>query len=216
MRINKYFLLVMLSALSFTIMSCSDDDEGQQIAPTPDATGSWTDERDQSVYEWVRYGDLEWTTTNLRYIPSAGATRPDLTPVNPRYYDDGIAAKYYENFGLLYNHEAALAAIPEGWRLPTVADWADLEARTNGDLKGGIKLSLGGYSRNDVYFTQIHPNVDYYAYVYGFYWTADIDKSKTENNFAYYRKIVFNEGGSTLDSMDKSNFLNVRLVRNAR
>lgn len=35
---------------------------------------------------------------------------------------------YSETYGLLYTYEAALRAIPEGWRLPTDEDWNKLEA----------------------------------------------------------------------------------------
>ena len=35
---------------------------------------------------------------------------------------------YSETYGLLYTYEAALRALPEGWRLPTVEDWTKLEA----------------------------------------------------------------------------------------
>lgn len=34
---------------------------------------------------------------------------------------------YSETYGLLYTYEAALQAIPEGWRLPTDEDWEKLE-----------------------------------------------------------------------------------------
>ena len=34
---------------------------------------------------------------------------------------------YSETYGLLYTYEAALRAIPEGWRLPTDEDWKKLE-----------------------------------------------------------------------------------------
>lgn len=35
--------------------------------------------------------------------------------------------RYSEKYGFLYTHEAALAAVPEGWRLPTDEDWKSLE-----------------------------------------------------------------------------------------
>ena len=34
---------------------------------------------------------------------------------------------YSETYGLLYTYEAALQAVPEGWRLPTDEDWEKLE-----------------------------------------------------------------------------------------
>ena len=214
MKRMKYIFFALLAATAVTVSSCSDDDEVGS-APAPDATGTWLDERDSTVYGTVRYGSLEWTTENLRYQPETGTVYPDLTPVNPRYYDDGVAAKYYETFGFLYNHEAALAAVPEGWRLPTKTDWETLASLTGGDIKGAIKLSLGGYYRNDDYARQIH-SVDYYAYVYGYYWSGTVDESKVDSNFVYYRKLVYNQAGSTQESMDKTNYLSVRLVRNAQ
>lgn len=212
---TRYFLYSLLAVITLTMTSCGDDDEKVKTAPAPDATGTWTDDRDQTEYGWVRYGNLEWTTENLRFKPAEGVTLPDLTPVNPLYYNDGVAAKYYEAFGFLYDYEAALAAVPEGWRLPTNSDWADLDARCGGDIKGAVKLLLGGYQRNDDYAQQIH-GIDYYTYEYGYYWSADIDESKPEENFAYYRKLVYNQAGSTQSSMDKTNYLSVRLVRDAQ
>lgn len=212
----KYLFFVVLAVCSIAFISCSDDDDEVGTAPAPDATGSWTDTRDGKEYGWVRYGQLEWTTSNLGYVPAAGSTLPSLTPVAANVYDDGVATKYYQTFGLLYNHEAAVAAIPEGWRLPTNDDWANLASVTNGDIQKAINLGLGGYYVNEDFFQQIHPNVDYYAYIYGFYWSSSIDDTKPSNNFAFYRKIVYNQKGSEIGSMDKTYYMNVRLVRNAK
>ena len=123
MKIYKHYhaktvvmISLLLLAASFLAACNGDDEESIGQAPQPAASGTWTDERDGTEYGWVRYGGQEWTTRNLCYQPTAGATMPDMTPVNPRYYDDGVATRYFNTFGLLYNHEAALAAVPEGWR----------------------------------------------------------------------------------------------------
>lgn len=212
MKIFKYMLFAL--CLSGVMSSCSDDDD-VVVAPTPEASGTWTDDRDGTEYSWVRYGNLEWTTQNLSYQAEEGVTMPNVT-VRPGQYDDGIATKYTETFGLLYNHEAALAAVPDGWRLPTSSDWADLESRTGGDIQGAIGLQLGGYYVNDDFFQQIHPNVDYYAYIYGFYWTGTTDEGKTGDAYAFYRKLTYNKPGSVCESMDKTNYMSVRLVRDAK
>ncbi len=212
----KYLFFVMLAVCSITVCSCGDDDDEVGTAPAPDAAGSWTDTRDGKEYGWVRYGNLEWTTSNLCYVPEVGSTLPSLAPLAPNVYDDGIATNYYKSFGLLYNYEAALAAIPDGWRLPTNDDWAHLESITNGDIQKALNLGLGGYYVNEEFFQQIHPNVDYYAYIYGFYWSSSVDNSKPGNNFAFYRKIVYNLKGSECDSMDKTYYMSVRLVRDAK
>ena len=54
-----------------------------------------------------------------------------------------------------------------------------------------------------------------YESVYGFYWTATIDESKTEENFAYYRQIFYNSPQVERNSMTKLNLLSVRCVRDA-
>lgn len=197
------------------LAACSDDEAGVTTTPAPEATGIWMDERDSTEYQWVRYGRLEWTIQNLRYQVTEGVTKPDLT-MSPGQFDDGVATKYYDTFGLLYNYEAAMAAVPEGWRLPSRNDWDDLANRTNNDIKGALDLQLGGYYVNDDFFQQIHPNVDYYAYIYGFYWSSTIDETKTGDAFAFYRKLTYNQSGSVCESMDKTNFLSVRLVRDAQ
>lgn len=212
MRKKLYVICLLVSSLAL-LTACGDDDTTQTSAPTE--TGTWTDERDNTTYGWVRYGNLDWTTENLSYLPAEGETQPDITPVSAGSYDDGVASSYYAAFGLLYDHEAALAAVPDGWRLPTQADWDDLSRQCGGDIRTAINLQLGGYYLDDSYFQQLH-DVKYFTYIYGFYWTADTDESKTESHFAYYRKIVYNQMGCTAESMNKSNYLSVRLVRDAK
>lgn len=208
------FSCLLLASCFF--VACSDDDEDAiGNAPQPTASGTWTDDRDGTVYDWVRYGQQEWTTKNLSYKPASGSTLPDMTPVNPRLYDDGVATRYFASFGLLYNYAAAEAAVPEGWRLPTDEDWEKLAANTNGDIQGAINLQLGGCFVDDDFFRQLH-NVEYYTYIYGYYWSATTDASKTEDNFAFYRKLTWNQRGAVRESMQKSNYMSVRLVRDAK
>ena len=213
MKSIKYTLLSTVCFLGVVLFAaCSNDDDTPQ-APTPSETGTFLDTRDNTTYHWVRYGNLEWTTENLRFVPSSGNVQPTLP--GPREYDDGVAKKYITTFGQLYNFEAAEAAVPDGWRLPTQADWDDLDKQSNGDIKDAINLSLSGYYLVDEFFQQLH-DVSYFTYIYGFYWTADNDPSKSGDNFAFYRKITYNQAGSITESMNKSNYLSVRLVRDAQ
>ncbi len=206
---------LLLLATCFFVACSDDEEETTGNAPQPAASGTWTDERDGTEYGWVRFGNQEWTTRNLSYQPEKGATLPDMTPVNPRLYDDGVATRYFAAFGLLYNYEAAQAAVPDGWRLPTDEDWGTLAANTNGDIQSAISLQLGGCFIDDGLFRQIH-NVEYYTYIYGYYWSATTDATKAEENFAFYRKLTWNQRGAERESMQKSNYMSVRLVRDAK
>lgn len=214
MRLDNLFVCALLIAVALFTTACSDDDNSEPV-PAPSATGEYLDGRDSTVYHYVRYGNLEWTTENLRYHVTTG-TMPDLTPVRTDrgYYDDGVATKYYNSFGLLYDYQTAVASVPEGWRLPTEADWKNLDEVTHGNASSAIKLSLGGYFLDDEYFKQIH-NVMYFTYVYGVYWIAD-DSLSSGENFARCRKISYNSPGAEEKSMKKSSFLSVRLVRDVK
>lgn len=51
------------------------------------------------------------------------------TEESRKHFEEAEAANghYSEKYGFLYTYEAALAAVPEGWRLPSDEDWKMLE-----------------------------------------------------------------------------------------
>lgn len=55
------------------------------------------------------------------------------------FYKTNPNGRFLKEFGYLYSYEAAMAAVPEGWRLPTDEDWQELE-RTLG--MSGKEISL--------------------------------------------------------------------------
>lgn len=99
-------------------------------------------EADGKIYYYVNHGGLDWFRNNL---------------ANPSY---GVAFANSEAmsdvFGRFYSFEEALKACPEGWRLPTDAEWRELatsldpDSRTEGyspipaiaaDLMGEIQFN---------------------------------------------------------------------------
>ena len=125
MKLMKKLMIGLLALVAIGGGACSDDET--TISVQPAASGSFTDERDGTEYHWVRLGGLDWMAENLRYVPETGNFAPDLTEPYPGYYDDGQDTLYYKLHGGLYDYETALAAVPEGWRLPTDEDWQALE-----------------------------------------------------------------------------------------
>lgn len=228
-------MCLFLACFALGVGACDDKEESLPLV-APETSGTFTDERDGEEYRWVRLGGLDWMAENLRYVPEEGVFAPDLTPPYEGYYDDGTDTLYYNLHGGLYDYETALAAVPEGWRLPTDEDWQKLEAALGmdatelsgvgkrGDVQGtlmqqgeegtGLSLELGGYflsdeddARNMTVFT--------YESVYGFYWTSTIDTSKSDDNFVFYRQIFYNSSQVERNSMTKLNLLSVRCVRDA-
>ena len=119
-KIAVYMLLALLG------LGCSDDDNFTLPAITPEASGTFTDERDGFEYHWVRIGGKDWMMENSHYKID------DQTKC--RFYVDYAHSgegnpedKFSEKYGFLYTRQGALEAVPEGWRLPSDEDWKGLE-----------------------------------------------------------------------------------------
>ena len=100
-----------------------------------DAPNTFTDSRDGKVYTTVTIGDQVWLAEGLAYLPAVSASATGSL-IDPHYYvygyegTDVTAAKATDNYsthGVLYNWPAAMTACPEGWHLPTDAEWTQLE-----------------------------------------------------------------------------------------
>ena len=112
-------------------------------------TGSFTDSRDHYVYQFVNIGNQTWMSENLRYLPSVvgPATGSTTTPYYYVYGYDGTDVNQaketpnYITYGVLYNWPAMMSGAassnanpsgvqgvcPEGWHLPSAAEWVELE-----------------------------------------------------------------------------------------
>jgi len=136
MKINFLNLLLIGSIVSLVMLSGCSDDEADNTPPpgntTPDETGTFTDSRDGHVYNYVTIGNQVWMAENLAYtendiqhITDDSEWINNSTQNGWCYYDnsDSLGAIY----GVLYQWGAAAIACPNGWHLPTVAEWDQLE-----------------------------------------------------------------------------------------
>lgn len=100
------------------------------VTVTEKNSGTFTDGRDENIYNWVRIGDQVWMAENLAWLPSINPPGDGHWggPFNPNYYvydyygtdvSEAKATYNYSNYGVLYNWPAATTACPTGWHLPT-------------------------------------------------------------------------------------------------
>jgi uncharacterized protein (TIGR02145 family) len=129
------------------------------------SNGVFTDIRDGEHYKWVRIGRQVWMAENLAYLPSvAGPTTGSQT--KPYYYVFGYkrtklnTAKSHTNYttyGVLYNWPAAMngaessktnpsgvqGVCPDGWHLPSDAEWEELTNFIGSNPSSKLKAQSG-------------------------------------------------------------------------
>ncbi len=120
--------------LKWSIASlCGSSNDVMKIAFL--TTSSYQDLRDGENYPTVLIGDQEWMTKNLNY---------KTVNYSWAYINQ---SSYREDYGMLYNFEAANVACPVGWHLPTDTEWRKLE-KTLG-MADGVSLSEGYRGDNE-------------------------------------------------------------------
>ena len=100
-----------------------------------EAGSKFTDARDDREYYAIEAGGNTWMRENLAW---KGAGRP--------YFE---CAAMKDVFGHYYTWEEAVQACPEGWRLPTDADWTAL---ADGAAPGKDIAGVAGKMMGNLYF----------------------------------------------------------------
>jgi uncharacterized protein (TIGR02145 family) len=119
---------------------------------------SFTDRRDGRRYLTIRSGDQVWMAENLAYVPGENPDPSDSLISGHTFvfgYDGHDAdlvrgTDYYKYYGVTYDWQAAQAACPKGWRLPTEKDWFELTNNLSPNAGYKLKSTTGwkGYRGN--------------------------------------------------------------------
>jgi uncharacterized protein (TIGR02145 family) len=131
--------------------------------------GTFTDSRDQRVYQWVRIGSKTWMAENLTWLPAIN-TPSQGSRKEKRYYvygysgysvEDAVKTPGFLMYGALYNWFAAVdgdtmkyfsmsrlqGVCPDGWHLPELGEVRALFAAVGPGYAIHIK-SVHGWEGN--------------------------------------------------------------------
>ncbi len=214
------------------------------VSPCPDA--ATVTDQDGNVYKTVQIGEQCWMAENMRATHDRKgkeiAWGNDFNAKVPYRYCPNNQDSRIAQYGYLYNWTAAMKVCPEGWHLPTDAEWDQLtnyvgdqrQYRCGGDQKNIAKaLAERGnvwqesdsdecmvgndrYKNNATGFSAL-PAGDYQQgyHVFGrcaFFWTA----TKIDAKSAGRRYLVNNVSTVLGVSAEKGNGYSVRCVKNVK
>jgi uncharacterized protein (TIGR02145 family) len=166
--------------------------------------GTFHDESDGSIHKVIKIGEQIIMAENLSKKPKKG---------NFWAYDDheGNIIKY----GCLYDWEAAKSIAPEGWHLPTKAEWETLHTYLGGDSKKVYEnLKSGGNSDfNSIFGGERYARGAYNSLGASAHYWSDTAESETE--VWQYKLGVYTESAG-LEKVDPNFGLSIRLFKNKK
>ena len=169
----------------------------------------FTDPRDGNIYKTITVQGVTWMTENLRYKSPQGAF----------YFDDDT--NNIPIYGVLYEWKTATKVCPDGWHLPSGAEYQTLvnynEQKDTWKNKASdpssFSIQLAGMQDYEGTFSEMDES--------GYYWTStDYDKDNAE----YFSYMVIIEAPvvdisrkediTDIHGTEKSNKYSVRCVKN--
>jgi len=147
-QLSKIAFMATLGFVLALTIGCEEKSSGKSSSSTEEAAPAeevpasapketFTDSRDNKVYKWVKIGDQVWMAENLDYEAHESS----------RCYDDD--ENNCKKYGRLYDWSTAKSVCPEGWHLPSDAEWKTLVTFVGGEETAGKKLkATNGWNSN--------------------------------------------------------------------
>ena len=226
----QFLIISMIS--SFVIISC--EEEKNETGENTDTTDSTITDIDGNIYNKIIIGNQTWMVENLKVTHYTDGTEIKLESNNNSwgvttegaycwYNNDGEL--YSNDYGALYNWIAVVTGkiCPEGWHVPSDAEWLELENFIINDgyegtvgyvLKANYKWIDNGYG-TDVYGFKAFPggnrpaNGDYkYLGNSGFWWSSSLDNDKV-----WIRSLDYNNSNLHRVSALKTFGMSIRCIK---
>ena len=144
----KILIVTLMVTGLFCAVSCKKDSDVKENELVKDIDGN--------SYNTVTIGTQTWLLENLRTIRlNDGTEIPNVTDINNWQMLKTAAYCNYNNsdnsdsikiYGRLYNWYAVNSGklAPQGWHIPSQAEWATLADYLGSDVIAGDRLKLGG------------------------------------------------------------------------
>jgi len=241
---TKYYaLLTVFFVLSTT--ACEPDERATPHSPlngkttavfNPDKAYGTMSDIDGNIYKTIDIGGQTWMAENLRVTHyQNGDSIPNITD-NEEWaalttgaycnYNNVSNMDTIATYGRLYNWYAVADSrklVPEGWRVPTIADWDELIEYLGGDSIASYALKEKGIyhwedsfeSDNSSGFTAIPNGRRYLAEnfsgigLYSVFWTA----SEYDLNLAGFLYLYYFDSKVWKGTNYKANGYSVRLIK---
>ncbi|GAA0191205.1 hypothetical protein GCM10009122_53490 [Fulvivirga kasyanovii] len=170
------------------------------VAVTASDLETLLDERDGQRYNIVKIGDQIWMAENL-----------NIASDTARYCYNGVAANC-DSYGAMYSWYAAQVAAPDGWHLPSKAEWDELETELGGNSIAAEKLVVGGSSGFEGALVGRRKEDNTYAGLDAvvIYWASNESSDTDAQNF------ILQEDAASVNiaGSDKDRGLYIRCVKN--
>lgn len=126
--------------------------------------GIFIDKRDNKSYSTIKIGSQTWFAENFAYLPQIDTIHVSVYGYKGSSISEAKSTASFKQYGALYSWEFANELAPEGWRLPSDADWQRLEKEVGidselletigwrGTNNEAEKLKPGGNTGFDVLF----------------------------------------------------------------
>jgi len=212
----KLCILILLSYYNVCFAQSREDTERGKENLT------FIDTRDNQMYDYILLGNQYWMTENLNYNCEGSFDFSQVTSDVP-------------DKGRLYNINAAQTACPEGWHLPSNAEWQKLAAYISkkygpfkyldgdwygvGDLlkytdywneKGKSQIGFNAVPTGLLRFTKEGQLKYQMTNTAAYWWTS----SKVNSNFNWVRSLLKSADRLSLDPGHFMDAYSVRCVKN--
>jgi len=136
--VKAMLALACLDALTYADEFVPTITAAKVVTPSEAVPGHFVDPRDKHRYGTVKIGDQTWMAENLA-----------MWTMGSWCYEG--QERNCQTYGRLYSWQSSRMACPDGWHLPTVADW-DLLRTATGILETGTRLKARkGWNGADAY-----------------------------------------------------------------